>query len=95
MKLTKIITLFLLVVAMVFSIASCGEDTAAACTTHTDADGNEKCDVCAAHVPHIHSFGTEWKTDSQNHWHVCACGEKSGFDAHIDPLFLQQQCRRQ
>ena len=29
-----------------------------------------------------HSFDTEWHTDAQNHWHVCACGETSEKEAH-------------
>ena len=32
---------------------------------------------------HKHSFGTEWKTSELNHWHECACGEKSEIAAHI------------
>ena len=31
---------------------------------------------------HIHSFGTSWKTDTNNHWHECACGEKSNIETH-------------
>ena len=31
---------------------------------------------------HKHSFGTEWKNDDLNHWHECACGEKSEEEAH-------------
>ena len=37
---------------------------------------------------HTHAFGTAWMHDETNHWHECACGEKSGtathtFDAEI------------
>ena len=31
---------------------------------------------------HTHSFGSEWKSDGTNHWHECACGEKSDAAAH-------------
>jgi len=32
--------------------------------------------------PHEHAFGNEWKYDKNNHWHECACGEKSDIAAH-------------
>lgn len=31
---------------------------------------------------HTHSFGTEWKSDTNNHWHECVCGEKADTVAH-------------
>ncbi len=31
---------------------------------------------------HEHAYGTEWKYDETNHWHVCECGEKSELAAH-------------
>ncbi len=31
---------------------------------------------------HEHAYGTEWKYDETNHWHVCECGEKSEIAAH-------------
>lgn len=31
---------------------------------------------------HTHSYGTDWKNDSANHWHECSCGEKSELAAH-------------
>ena len=57
---------------------SCGEKSNSA--AHTDADVNGKCDVCSANVPipqHECSFGTEWKSDADNHWNECECGEKA------------------
>ena len=56
---------------------------------HTDTDTNGKCDVCGADVPvappsHTHDYGTTWKTDDNNHWKECACGEKSELAAHVD-----------
>jgi len=32
---------------------------------------------------HDHVFSTEYKKDATNHWKECACGEKSGVEAHI------------
>ena len=29
-----------------------------------------------------HSFGEDWKYNSEGHWHECDCGEKNGFHAH-------------
>ena len=33
---------------------------------------------------HKHSYGTEWKSDSNNHWHECGCGDKSDSAAHTE-----------
>ena len=35
-------------------------------------------------VPHVHDYGATWKTDANNHWKECECGEKSENAAHID-----------
>lgn len=31
---------------------------------------------------HTHSFGTQWKYDSDNHWRECNCGEKAEVAVH-------------
>ena len=31
---------------------------------------------------HTHSYGTDWKYDSTNHWHECSCGDKLDLTAH-------------
>lgn len=31
---------------------------------------------------HTHSYGTDWKADSTNHWHECTCGDKADIAAH-------------
>ena len=31
---------------------------------------------------HTHSYGTDWKADTNNHWHECACGDKVDTAAH-------------
>ena len=33
-------------------------------------------------APHIHQYGTDWKTDANKHWHECACGHKSEEAGH-------------
>ncbi len=33
---------------------------------------------------HTHTFGEEWKSDGENHWKECACGEKTLVAAHAD-----------
>ena len=35
-------------------------------------------------IVHTHEFGTTWKTDANNHWKECECGEKSEMAAHVD-----------
>ena len=56
---------------------------------HSDTDTNGKCDVCGADVPvpppaHTHDYGTAWKTDANEHWNECACGDKANKAAHTD-----------
>ena len=59
----------------------------------TETEKGEKqrtCSVCGyvdieeiPVLPHTHSFGTEWKSDSTSHWHDCAaCGAKTDDAAH-------------
>ena len=65
-------------------------DTAA--TETADGAKHKECTVCkkvleTATIPatgstHTHSYGTEWKYDGTNHWHECACGDKSDTAAH-------------
>ena len=31
---------------------------------------------------HTHSYGSEWKTDADKHWHECSCGAKAEEAAH-------------
>ncbi len=60
-------------------------------TETTDGIMTYKCSVCGyvmrtKTIPagHKHKFGTDWKTDSANHWHECTCGEKSDLGAHTE-----------
>ena len=65
-------------------------DTAA--TETADGAKHKECTVCkkvleTATIPatgssHTHSYGTEWKYDGTNHWHECACGDKTDTAAH-------------
>lgn len=43
------------------------------------------CTVCAYElVPALgHSFGECWNSDEENHWHECACGERTDEDTHL------------
>lgn len=66
---------------------ACGDKANKA--SHADSDLNGKCDTCGADVPvpppaHTHDYGTAWKTDANNHWKECECGEKSENASHID-----------
>ena len=64
----------LIAVLMVLAMAMCF----AACT---DPQENPTTSTPAAHT---HAYGTEWKSDAENHWNECACGEKSNAAAHAD-----------
>ena len=33
---------------------------------------------------HVHSHGSEWKTDEGEHWNECECGDKANKAAHTD-----------
>lgn len=33
-------------------------------------------------IPHIHNHGTAWKSDADNHWHECPCGDRKDTAAH-------------
>ncbi len=44
------------------------------------------CTVCefiiTPSIAHTHSYGTEWSTGADEHWHACACGDKKDVAAH-------------
>ena len=56
-----------------------------AAATETDP---VKCSVCEHEITpalgHTHAHGTEWKSDEDNHWNECACGDKANTAAHKD-----------
>ena len=33
-------------------------------------------------IPHIHNHGADWKSDADNHWHECPCGDRKDVAAH-------------
>ena len=47
-----------------------------------------KCSVCGYEISpvltHTHAHGGEWKSDKDNHWNECACGDKANTAAHKD-----------
>ena len=66
-------------------------DTAATATT--DGTKHKECIVCHrvlenGTIPatgsgeHTHSYGSEWKSDADKHWHECSCGAKAEEAAH-------------
>lgn len=61
-------------------------DTEATCTT--DGSKSIHCRNCdqkkeVTVIPAAgHSYGTEWKHDTRNHWHECTCGDRTDADAH-------------
>ena len=61
---------------------------------------HEECTVCGykkATVDisqidsHNHDYGTEWKYDSTNHWHVCECGNKADITAHTFKQIIDKE----
>ena len=66
-------------------------DTAATATT--DGTKHKECTECGyvmetGTIPatgggeHTHSYSSDWKSDSINHWHECSCGVKDDVAAH-------------
>lgn len=66
-------------------------DTAATATT--DGTKHKECTVChrvleTGTIPatgsgeHTHSYSSDWKSDSINHWKECSCGHKDDVAAH-------------
>ena len=62
-------------------------------TATTDGTKHKECTVChrvleTGKIPatgsgeHTHSYSSDWKSDSINHWHECSCGVKDDVAAH-------------
>ena len=72
--------------------AGCTDKNAFAVHTPDRAAATEtdpvKCSVCEHEITpalgHTHAHGTEWKSDEDNHWNECACGDKANTAAHKD-----------
>ena len=76
------------------TVAGCGvviDTSKAAHTPDRDAATETdpiKCSVCGFEIApalgHTHAHGTDWKSDKDNHWNECACGDKANTAAHKD-----------
>lgn len=76
------------------TIAGCGVVIESSKAAHTSdrAEATEtdavKCSVCGYVITpalgHTHAYGTDWKSDANNHWNECACGDKANIAAHKD-----------
>ncbi len=71
-KILKSVLMILLAAALVLSVCACHTDETPKCTTHTDADGDLKCDNCGEDV-----LPAECKihTDGNNDGKCDKCGE--------------------
>ena len=49
---------------------------------YTDGEANANLTIRTAGSGHIHDYGTEWKSNADNHWHECNCGDKKDEAAH-------------
>ncbi len=68
---------------------TCGYEMST-CSDSDDAD--HECDHCGKDGITDHVYGTEWKNDTTNHWHECACGAKSEEAAHADEATKDHKC---
>lgn len=76
------------------TVAGCGvviDNSKAAHTPDREAATETdpiKCSVCGFEIApalgHTHAHGTDWKSDEDNHWNECACGDKANTAAHAD-----------
>ena len=76
------------------TVAGCGVVIDSSKTAHTpDREAATetdpiKCSVCGFEIApalgHTHAHGTDWKSDKDNHWNECACGDKANTAAHKD-----------
>lgn len=63
-------------------------------TAGANADGTGATDYSASDIAtykyaklesiHVHDYGTTWKSDENNHWNECACGDKANVAPHAD-----------
>lgn len=76
-------------------------------TEATDtADGakHKECTVCkkmleTAIIPatgsgHTHAYGDTWKSDADNHWHECECGDKTDLAAHAFAWMIDKEATK-
>ena len=63
-------------------------------TAGANADGTGATDYSASDIAtykyaklesvHVHNYGTTWKSDANNHWNECECGDKANVAPHAD-----------
>ena len=63
-------------------------------TAGANADGTSATDYSASDIAtykyaklesvHVHDYGTTWKSDENNHWNECECGDKANTAPHAD-----------
>ena len=63
-------------------------------TAGNNADGSDASDFNEVYLnsykyvkvepTHVHDHGSEWKTDAENHWNECECGDKANVAPHAD-----------
>ena len=66
-------------------------DENSANTTFTMPAGNVSVKATYKAAPHTHSYGSEWETDANNHWHECTAdgcdvtndADKNGYGEHV------------
>ena len=67
-----------------------GEKVAHSGGTATETE-KAVCEICGTSYgelkQHTHDYSDEWKTDGNNHWHECECGEKKDTEQHKDENF--------
>lgn len=71
----------------VYTCQTCGgtkEESIPKTTDHSyDYSCDERCNVCGTTRTVNHTFGTQWQTNMENHWHSCTvCGKKTDEAAH-------------
>ena len=76
------------------SVAGCGVIIDSSKTAHIPnreaATENDpiKCSVCGYMIVpalgHTHSYSDEWKSNKDNHWNECTCGDKANTSVHKD-----------
>lgn len=67
----------------------CGAVTHAKSTHTYDNNHDTSCnaDGCTAgNRDEIHIYGTDWKSDKDNHWHKCSCGNEKDTAAHTPKI---------
>lgn len=63
-------------------------------TAGANADGTSAVDYSESDIAtykyaklesvHVHDYGTTWKSDENNHWNECECGDKANTAPHAD-----------